>query len=64
MVYHLLKTDSVIRTAFLKHLIIPHKVFNLPKYKRRKNFSMVDFVKILFKKFKTLLLRHPVAHTV
>lgn len=58
-----LKTDYMIRTTFLKHLIILRKVFNLPKYKRGEIFSMANFIKILFKKLKTLSLKCPVVHT-
>lgn len=47
------------RTAFLKNLIILHKVFNLSKHKRRENFSIVNSIKILFKKLKTLSLKYP-----
>lgn len=50
MVCYFLKTDSRIKTAFSKLLIILlHKVFNLSKYKKG-NFSMVNFIKILFEK--------------
>lgn len=33
----------------------------MPKYKKRKNFNVVHFIKTLFKKFKTLLT-YSVAH--
>lgn len=34
----------------------------MPKYKKRKIFNVVNFIKTLFKKFKTLLLTYSVAH--
>lgn len=46
MVCYYLKTDSRTKTAFLKL----YKVFNLSKYKKG-NFSMVNFIKVLFEKF-------------
>lgn len=36
----------------------------MPKYKKRKIFNVVNFIKTLFKKFKTLLLTYSVAHVI